>query len=229
MAPQPRRQMAHATRGSRRARRTSAADPAQRRAPRPPRRTPDLRDLLVAARGRRSAGGGVSPGHAGFFPAARRARLGRDDRRRLARRRGLSSSDAGKARHRRLFCRDLRAPAMSDRILILDFGSQVTQLIARRVRESGVYCEILPFTISEDRVRDFAPRGIILPVAPPPLPQLPPPPPPEIVFRLGVPVLGICYGMQTMCAQLRSRVTLSEHHASGPPFTTLLHHSRLLD
>ncbi|MGC2200153.1 MAG: GMP synthase (glutamine-hydrolyzing), partial [Stellaceae bacterium] len=51
---------------------------------------------------------------------------------------------------------------MSDRVLILDFGSQVTQLIARRVRESGVYCEIQPYTISEDRIREFAPRGIVL-------------------------------------------------------------------
>ena len=96
---------------------------------------------------------------------------------------------------------------MSDRILILDFGSQVTQLIARRVRESGVYCEIHPFTISEDRVRDFAPRGIILSGGPASLTEAASPRAPEIVFRLGVPVLGICYGMQTMCAQLGGRVT----------------------
>ena len=96
---------------------------------------------------------------------------------------------------------------MSDRILILDFGSQVTQLIARRVRESGVYCEILPFTISEDRVRDFDPRGIILSGGPASLTEAASPRAPQIVFRLGVPLLGICYGMQTMCAQLGGGVT----------------------
>ena len=71
---------------------------------------------------------------------------------------------------------------MSDRILILDFGSQVTQLIARRVRESGVYCEILPFTISEDRVRDFDPRGIILSGGPASLTEAASPRAPEIVW-----------------------------------------------
>ena len=89
VAAQPRRQMAHAARGSRRARRTPAADPAQRRAARPSRRTPDLRDLLVAARGRRGAGRSLSRGRARFFAAARRACLGRDDRRRLAGRRAI--------------------------------------------------------------------------------------------------------------------------------------------
>src|SRR5260370_818165 len=128
MAPQPRRPMAHATRGARRARRTSAADPAQ-----------------------------------------------------------------------------------------------------RRPRESGVYCEILPFTISEDRVRDFAPRGIILSGGPASLTEVASPRAPEIVFRLGVPVLGICYGMQTMCAQLGGRVTLSEHQEFGRAFIDILDECRLFD
>src|SRR5271169_4644858 len=221
--------MAHAPGGSRRVGRAPAADPAQRRPPRPSRRTPHLRDLLAAARGRRSAGGDVSCRQYRFFPAAHGPRLGRDDRRRLAGRRRLSPSDAGTARHRRLFCRDLRAPAMSDRILILDFGSQVTQLIARRVRESGVYCEIQPFTISEDRVRDFAPRGIILSGGPASLTEAASPRTPEIVFRLGVPVLGICYGMQTMCTQLGGRVTLSEHQEFGSAFVDILGECQLFD
>src|SRR6185312_11479554 len=107
---------------------------------------------------------------------------------------------------------------MTDRILILDFGSQVTQLIARRVRENGVYCEIWPYTAAPDRVRDFAPRGIILSGGPASVTRDDTPRAPEIVFRLGVPVLGICYGMQTMCAQLGGRVTLSEHQEFGRAF-----------
>ena len=100
---------------------------------------------------------------------------------------------------------------MSDRILILDFGSQVTQLIARRVRESGVYSEIHPYTIAEDKVRDFAPRAIILSGGPASVTEGTSPRAPAIAFKLGVPVLGICYGMQTMCDELGGRVALSEH------------------
>ena len=96
---------------------------------------------------------------------------------------------------------------MTDRILILDFGSQVTQLIARRVRESGVYCEIAPFTTSEDKVRNFDPRAIILSGGPASVTAGTAPRAPDIVFRLGVPVLGICYGMQTMCDELGGRVS----------------------
>jgi GMP synthase (glutamine-hydrolysing) len=118
---------------------------------------------------------------------------------------------------------------MSDRTLILDFGSQVTQLIARRVRESGVYCEIHPFSISEERVRDFAPRAIILSGGPASLSEAASPRAPEIVFRLGVPVLGICYGMQTMCAQLGGRVTLSDHQEFGRAFIDILGECRLFD
>jgi len=118
---------------------------------------------------------------------------------------------------------------MSDRILILDFGSQVTQLIARRVRESGVYCEIHPFTTAEDAVRDFAPRAIILSGGPASLTEAASPRASEIVFRLGVPVLGICYGMQTMCAQLGGRVTLSDHQEFGRAFIDILDECRLFD
>jgi GMP synthase (glutamine-hydrolysing) len=75
---------------------------------------------------------------------------------------------------------------MSDRVLILDFGSQVTQLIARRVRESGVYCEIQPYTIAEERFRDITPNAIILSGGPASLTQSTAPRAPEAVFRLGV-------------------------------------------
>jgi GMP synthase (glutamine-hydrolysing) len=118
---------------------------------------------------------------------------------------------------------------MSDRILILDFGSQVTQLIARRVRESGVYCEIYPFTMAEDAVRDFAPCAIILSGGPASLTEAAAPRAPAIVFQLGVPVLGICYGMQTMCAQLGGRVTLSDHQEFGRAFIDILAECRLFD
>src|ERR1700676_536515 len=90
----------------------------------------------------------------------------------------------------------------ADRILILDFGAQYTQLIARRVRESGVYCEIHPWDIRDDDVRAFAPRGVILSGGPASVSDAQPPQAPEAVFELGVPVLGICYGMQTMANQL---------------------------
>ncbi|HTR17067.1 MAG TPA: GMP synthase (glutamine-hydrolyzing), partial [Acetobacteraceae bacterium] len=98
-----------------------------------------------------------------------------------------------------------------DRVLILDFGSQVTQLIARRVRESGVYCEIWPFSADPERIRGFGPKGIILSGGPASVADAGSPRAPEIVFTLGVPVLGICYGQQTMVAQLGGVVEGSEH------------------
>ncbi|MCR5084912.1 MAG: glutamine-hydrolyzing GMP synthase [Succinivibrionaceae bacterium] len=94
----------------------------------------------------------------------------------------------------------------SERILILDFGSQVTQLIARRVREIGAYCELWPFDAPEDKVREFAPQGIILSGGPMSTTEEGSPRAPGCVFTMGVPVLGICYGMQTMAAQLGGRV-----------------------
>ncbi len=95
-----------------------------------------------------------------------------------------------------------------DRILILDFGSQVTQLIARRVRDAGVYCELHPFDVSAQFIRDFAPRGIILSGSHASVYEGDTPRAPDAVFELGVPVLGICYGMQTMAAQLGGKVEL---------------------
>jgi len=102
-----------------------------------------------------------------------------------------------------------------DRILILDFGSQVTQLIARRVRESGVYCEIWPFTATDERIKAFAPRGIILSGGPASVLDDNAPTIPASVFGLGVPVLGICYGQQAMCLELGGTVETHEHREFG--------------
>ncbi len=103
----------------------------------------------------------------------------------------------------------------ADRVLILDFGSQYTQLIARRVREAGVYSEIHPWDMPEDEIRAFAPRAIILSGGPETVTAEEAPKAPEVVFDLGVPVLGICYGMQTMAAQLGGKVEMAEHHEYG--------------
>src|SRR5687768_13676652 len=112
---------------------------------------------------------------------------------------------------------------MHQKILILDFGSQYTQLIARRVRENNVYCEIHPCDISSQSVMDFSPVGIILSGGPASVAEDKTPRAPQIVFELGVPVLGICYGMQTMAGQLGGAVENSkvrefgyaEIHAAG--------------
>ena len=94
----------------------------------------------------------------------------------------------------------------AQRILIIDFGSQYTQLIARRVREIGVFCEIRAYDISDEALKDYAPAGIILAGGPESVTQDYSPRAPAAVFELGVPVLGICYGMQTMAAQLGGKV-----------------------
>ena len=93
-----------------------------------------------------------------------------------------------------------------EKILILDFGSQYTQLIARRVRELHVYCELHPHDVSEQFIRDFKPSGIILSGGPASVWEESTPRAPSLVFELGVPVLGICYGMQTMADQLGGKV-----------------------
>ncbi|HHL18679.1 MAG TPA: glutamine-hydrolyzing GMP synthase [Thiothrix sp.] len=103
----------------------------------------------------------------------------------------------------------------ADRILILDFGSQYTQLIARRVREVGVYSEIYPWDVSPEDIINFAPKGIILSGGPESVIDNNPPIAPAIVFDLAIPVLGICYGMQTMAAQLGGEVINAEQHEYG--------------
>ncbi len=96
------------------------------------------------------------------------------------------------------------------KILILDFGSQVTQLIARRVREAKVFCEIHPYDVSEDFIRNYGANGIILSGGPSSVTEGDTPRAPNIVFELGIPVLGICYGMQTMAQQLGGQVMTAE-------------------
>jgi GMP synthase (glutamine-hydrolysing) len=117
---------------------------------------------------------------------------------------------------------------MTDRILILDFGSQVTQLIARRVRESGVYCEILPFNTSAERIAEFAPVAIILSGGPASVNETTAPLAPQAVFEMGVPVLGICYGQQAMCAQLGGKVAASDHREFGRAFIEVIDDCALL-
>lgn len=116
----------------------------------------------------------------------------------------------------------------SDRILILDFGSQYTQLIARRVREAGVYCELHPWDMAESEIRSFEPKGIILSGGPETVTAETTPRAPAIVFELGVPVLGICYGMQTMAAQLGGVVETAVHHEYGYAQVRARGHSALL-
>jgi GMP synthase (glutamine-hydrolysing) len=96
--------------------------------------------------------------------------------------------------------------SMHSKILILDFGSQVTQLIARRVREAGVFSEVYPYDVSDDFVRSYGAAGIILSGGPNSVTEGDTPRAPQAVFEAGVPVLGICYGMQTMAAQLGGKV-----------------------
>ncbi len=103
----------------------------------------------------------------------------------------------------------------AQRILILDFGSQYTQLIARRVREAGVYCELHPYDMEEADIRAFNPNGIILSGGPESTMATEAPIAPPVVFELGVPVFGICYGMQTMAAQLGGKVENADHHEYG--------------
>lgn len=96
------------------------------------------------------------------------------------------------------------------KILILDFGSQVTQLIARRVREAKVFCEIHPYDVSEEFIRNYGAKGIILSGGPSSVTEGDTPRAPKVVFELGIPVLGICYGMQTMAQQLGGTVMTAE-------------------
>jgi GMP synthase (glutamine-hydrolysing) len=116
----------------------------------------------------------------------------------------------------------------SHRILILDFGSQYTQLIARRVREAGVYCELHPYDMSEEDIRAFDPKGIILSGGPESTTAADAPSAPPVVFELGVPVFGICYGMQTMAARMGGKVENADHHEYGYAQVRARGHTKLL-
>ena len=118
---------------------------------------------------------------------------------------------------------------MTDRILIIDFGSQVTQLIARRVRESGVYSEIVPFNKAAEMIGDFNPAGIILSGGPSSVTGMESPRAPDMVFTMGVPVLGICYGEQTMCEQLGGKVSASDEKEFGRAFIDIKQECALFD
>jgi GMP synthase (glutamine-hydrolysing) len=112
---------------------------------------------------------------------------------------------------------------MSDRILIIDFGSQVTQLIARRVRESGVYCEIHPFNkVTEASLKAFDPQGIILSGGPSSVADIGSPRAADAVFACGLPVLGICYGQQTLCEQLGGKVEPGDHREFGRAYVDIV-------
>jgi len=113
------------------------------------------------------------------------------------------------------------------RILILDFGSQYTQLIARRIREIGVYCELWSWDVSEAQIRDFNPNGIILSGGPESVTQDNAPCAPDYVYSAGVPVLGICYGMQTMAQQLGGNVQASNEREFGYAQVSILKESAL--
>jgi GMP synthase (glutamine-hydrolysing) len=117
----------------------------------------------------------------------------------------------------------------TDRILILDFGSQYTQLIARRIREIGVYCEIYSCETGAEEIAKFAAKGIILSGGPETVTSSGTPRAPQYVFEAGVPVLGICYGLQTMTEQLGGKVESSDHREFGYAQIRARGHSKLLN
>ncbi len=114
-------------------------------------------------------------------------------------------------------------------VLIIDFGSQVTQLIARRVREAGVYCEIHPFQNAAAAFEKLAPKAVILSGGPSSVPEAGSPRAPDAVFKAGVPILGICYGQQTMAEQLGGKVESGHHREFGRAVLTVEKPSPLFD
>ncbi len=116
-----------------------------------------------------------------------------------------------------------------DRIIILDLGSQVTQLIARRIREAGVYCEIHPYTISIEAIREWKPKGIILSGGPASVHEKNSPTIDPRIFDMGLPILGICYGQQLMCQLLGGKVEGSEHREFGRAFIEVAQGSLLFN
>lgn len=116
-----------------------------------------------------------------------------------------------------------------DSILIVDFGSQVTQLIARRVREAGIYCEIAPFQAAEEAFERMQPKGVIFSGGPASTSEIDSPRAPDIVFDSGVPILGICYGQMAMCVQTGGKAEGSDHREFGRAFVDIKKSSPLFD
>ena len=122
----------------------------------------------------------------------------------------------------------MTADPRHERVLIVDFGSQVTQLIARRLREAQVYCEIHPFTQADAALGAMQPQAIILSGGPASVHEAGSPRAPDAVFDAGVPVLGVCYGEMTMCEQLGGRVEGGHHREFGRAEITVEQESPLL-
>ena len=116
---------------------------------------------------------------------------------------------------------------MTDKILIIDFGSQVTQLIARRVREAGVYSEIVPFQNAEKAFYEMRPKGIILSGGPASTSDIGSPRAPQAIFNAGIPILGICYGQMTLCVQTGGKAEGSEHREFGRAYVEVVGKSPL--
>jgi len=116
-----------------------------------------------------------------------------------------------------------------DCLLVVDFGSQVTQLIARRVREAGVYCEIAPFNSAAEAFARLKPKGVILSGGPASVTALGSPRAPQEVFEAGIPILGICYGQQTMAEQLGGKVVVGDGGEFGRAFIEIVDRSALFD
>ena len=118
---------------------------------------------------------------------------------------------------------------MSETVLVVDFGSQVTQLIARRVREAGVYCEVAPFQNAADAFERLAPQAVILSGGPASTADIESPRAPDIVFDSGVPLLGICYGQMTMCVQMGGKAEPSDHREFGRSTVEVVRSSPLFE
>lgn len=116
-----------------------------------------------------------------------------------------------------------------DSILIVDFGSQVTQLIARRVREAGIYCEIAPFQLAEEAFERMLPKGVILSGGPASTSEIDSPRAPQIIFDSAVPVMGICYGQMAMCVQTGGKAEGSDHREFGRAFVEIKKASPLFE
>jgi GMP synthase (glutamine-hydrolysing) len=123
----------------------------------------------------------------------------------------------------------MKSAVHPDTVLIIDFGSQVTQLIARRVREAGVYSEIVPFQSAEEEFRRLRPKAVILSGSPHSTVDMGSPRAPQAVFEAGIPVLGICYGEQTICAQLGGQVEAGHHREFGRAFLDIREDSALFE